>query len=117
MDSLGRGLDSLIPDKSESSEISSSASSPKPAEVSPREDVLRSDRDSVFWIEIDKIEPNPYQPRREFNEEALQDLSVRRREYALLVAVPIELRHALEEVPQEEQPVRVVICVRHEQLV
>lgn len=84
MDSLGRGLDSLIPDKSESSEISLPASSPKPTEVSPREDVLRSDRDSVFWIEIDKIEPNPYQPRREFNEDALQDLASSIREHGVV---------------------------------
>lgn len=39
---------------------------------------------SIFWIEIDKIKPNPYQPRREFDEGALRDLSDSIRQYGLL---------------------------------
>ncbi len=31
--------------------------------------------DSVFWIEVDKIKPNPFQPRREFDEARLKDLA------------------------------------------
>jgi ParB family chromosome partitioning protein len=31
--------------------------------------------ESIFWIDIEKIEPNPHQPRREFDEEALQSLA------------------------------------------
>src|SRR3990167_10590913 len=30
---------------------------------------------AVFWIETDKIKPNPFQPRREFDPEKLSDLS------------------------------------------
>ena len=30
---------------------------------------------SVFWIDVDKIHPNPYQPRREFDAVQLQSLS------------------------------------------
>ncbi len=40
--------------------------------------------DSIFWIETDKIHPNPYQPRREFDEGALRDLSESIRMYGLL---------------------------------
>lgn len=40
--------------------------------------------DSVFWIEIEKIEPNPYQPRRDFNEESLKDLAGSIREHGVL---------------------------------
>lgn len=40
--------------------------------------------DSVFWIETDKIRPNPYQPRREFDEAALRDLAESIRMYGLL---------------------------------
>ncbi len=43
--------------------------------------------DSVFWIELEKIEPNPYQPRREFEPEALQDLARSIREHGLLQPV------------------------------
>ncbi len=39
---------------------------------------------AIFWIETEKIKPNPFQPRREFNEEALQDLSESIRMYGVL---------------------------------
>lgn len=40
--------------------------------------------ESVFWIEIEKIEPNPYQPRRYFDDKALEDLANSIREHGLL---------------------------------
>lgn len=40
--------------------------------------------DSVFWIEVDRIEPNPYQPRREFDEERLKALAESVRQYGIL---------------------------------
>ena len=40
--------------------------------------------DSIFWVELDKIRPNPYQPRREFNQAALQDLAESIRQYGVL---------------------------------
>ncbi len=40
--------------------------------------------DSVFWIEVDKIKPNPFQPRREFDEARLKDLSESIRMYGVL---------------------------------
>lgn len=40
--------------------------------------------DSVFWIELDKIKPNPYQPRREFSEEGLKSLAESIRQYGVL---------------------------------
>lgn len=39
---------------------------------------------AVFWIEVDKIAPNPYQPRKEFSEEALQSLADSIRQYGVL---------------------------------
>ncbi len=45
--------------------------------------------DSVFWIEIEKIEPNPFQPRREFGEEALNDLAASIREYGLIQPIMV----------------------------
>ena len=45
---------------------------------------VRKDENSIFWIEIDKIEPNPFQPRRDFNEEALESLAHSIREYGIL---------------------------------
>jgi len=40
--------------------------------------------DSVFWIDIEKIKPNPYQPRREFSEEGLKSLAESIRQYGVL---------------------------------
>lgn len=39
---------------------------------------------SIFWIEVEKIRPNPYQPRTEFNEDRLRDLSDSIRQYGVL---------------------------------
>ena len=39
---------------------------------------------SIFWIDVEKIVPNPYQPRREFDEQALRDLSDSIRQYGIL---------------------------------
>ena len=39
---------------------------------------------SVFWLEVDKIKPNPFQPRREFNEDRLRDLANSIRQYGVL---------------------------------
>jgi ParB family chromosome partitioning protein len=41
-------------------------------------------RDSIFWVEVDRIKPNPYQPRREFDEAKLKELSESIRMYGLL---------------------------------
>ena len=39
---------------------------------------------SIFWVEVEKIVPNPYQPRREFEEAKLQDLADSIRQYGVL---------------------------------
>ncbi len=39
---------------------------------------------SIFWIETEKIVPNPYQPRREFDQDRLRELSDSIRQYGVL---------------------------------
>lgn len=39
---------------------------------------------SIFWIEVEKIKPNPYQPRHEFDEAKLKDLAESIRMYGIL---------------------------------
>jgi ParB family chromosome partitioning protein len=41
-------------------------------------------RDSIFWVEVERIKPNPFQPRREFNQEKLNGLAESIRMYGLL---------------------------------
>ncbi len=45
--------------------------------------------DSIFWIEVDKIEPNPYQPRKEFSQPELQSLADSIRQYGVLQALVV----------------------------
>lgn len=104
MDSLGKGLDSLIPDK-QPDEIPDILTAPeevlieeptaknvKSGLASLGKSTARSYQDhftprkgdSVFWIEVEKIASNPFQPRREFDEEALKGLAVSIREHGVL---------------------------------
>ncbi len=39
---------------------------------------------AIFWVEVNKIKPNPYQPRKEFDEQHLRDLSDSIRQYGVL---------------------------------
>ena len=39
---------------------------------------------AIYWLEIDKLAPNPYQPRREFEEVALAELADSIRQYGIL---------------------------------
>jgi len=63
---IGKGIESLIPKK----------------DLSIPEEKVR--KDFIFWIEIEKIKPNPYQPRKEFDEEALNSLADSIKKYGML---------------------------------
>lgn len=63
---LGRGLSSLIPKERTSRAL------------------ISSPKENVFEIEIDKISSNPYQPREDFDEETLKELSSSIREYGII---------------------------------
>ncbi len=40
--------------------------------------------DSIFWVEVERIKPNPFQPRKVFDEGALQSLAESIRAYGVL---------------------------------
>ncbi|MBI2097123.1 MAG: ParB/RepB/Spo0J family partition protein [Candidatus Sungbacteria bacterium] len=44
----------------------------------------RRANESIFWIERTRIQPNPYQPRREFDEASLKDLAESIRTHGML---------------------------------
>lgn len=54
--------------------------------------------DAVFWIDVDKIVPNPFQPRREFSEPELQSLADSIRQYGVLQALVVTRK----EIPKED---------------
>lgn len=47
---------------------------------------------SIFWVEVDKIVPNPFQPRREFDPAKLKDLSDSIRQYGVLQPLVVTQR-------------------------
>jgi len=40
--------------------------------------------DSVYWVDTDRVKPNPYQPRKEFDEDRLKSLAESIRQYGIL---------------------------------
>ncbi|MDO8492340.1 MAG: ParB/RepB/Spo0J family partition protein [bacterium] len=53
--------------------------------------------DSIFWIEVDKVDPNPYQPRREFDEARLKDLAESIRQYGILQPLVVTRNEVLKD--------------------
>ncbi len=60
---LGRGLDALIPTQIDA------------ATEKEVDEAIQLPEDSVHQLKIDDIDPNPFQPRKEFKEEDLADLA------------------------------------------
>lgn len=89
---LGRGLSSLIPQKKPTTQNLNGETIDEPKEdfnyfgnrpsanaggndATPERPVATTDENSVLEVEISRVVPNPHQPRLEFNEEKLQELS------------------------------------------
>ena len=53
--------------------------------------------DSIFWIDVEKIKPNPQQPRKEFDVESLKDLSESIRMYGVLQPLVVTRREITRE--------------------
>lgn len=70
MYTFGKGLESLIPKKNQNSSMASDSSKDK--------------KEPIFYIEVEKVKSNPYQPRKEFNQEKLQALANSIKDYGVL---------------------------------
>ena len=53
--------------------------------------------DSIFWVEIEKVHPNPFQPRKEFEESKLKDLADSIRQYGILQPMVVTRREVTKE--------------------
>ena len=74
MTKLGKGLQSLIPPRQKAAEVDYPQNSQAP----------RDRKESVFDIEVNKIQTNPYQPRHEMDKVALRDLAESIRQHGIL---------------------------------
>ncbi|MEK7481950.1 MAG: ParB/RepB/Spo0J family partition protein, partial [Patescibacteria group bacterium] len=87
---LGKGLESLIPPQN-NKVADNQAGQQLPPSVA-QANLTKSDThskkvsttDAIFHIEVDKISPNPYQPRKDFNEESLKELAASIRELGII---------------------------------
>lgn len=48
--------------------------------------------DSIFWVEVDRISPNPYQPRKEFDQVKLTGLADSIRQYGIMQPLVVTKR-------------------------
>lgn len=53
--------------------------------------------DSIFWVEVEKIVPNPFQPRREFDESKLKELAESVRMYGILQPLTVTRKEVARE--------------------
>lgn len=53
--------------------------------------------DSIYWVEVEKVVPNPFQPRREFDESKLKELSESIRMYGVLQPLTVTRREVQRE--------------------
>ncbi len=52
---------------------------------------------SIFWVDVDKVKPNPFQPRREFDEARLRDLADSIRQYGVLQPLTVSRIEVIKE--------------------
>jgi len=71
---LGKGLSSLIPKKITAEPIAKEVTT----------ETIKTKKESVFNIEVDRIKPNPNQPRQKFYPETLQELASSIKEHGIL---------------------------------
>ena len=51
---------------------------------------INVDENGQLWLSVDLLKPNPHQPRKEFEEEALNELADSIREHGILQAITVE---------------------------
>lgn len=94
---LGKGLESLIPpsgkgqgtsgegQQSATNDVASGSAQVQHQQPQTQKKTRRPEStESVFHIEVEKIKPNPHQPRRQFDEETLKELAASIREFGIL---------------------------------
>ena len=54
-------------------------------------------QNSIFWVEVDKIKPNPFQPRREFDEDSMRALADSIKQYGVLQALVVTRKEIIKD--------------------
>ena len=83
---LGRGLNTLIPKAPIVDEEDVEQVKKKSFEIVENKEKRRNEKE--LTLPIDKIEPNPDQPRNQFDEDTLQELADSIKQYGMLQPIP-----------------------------
>lgn len=94
---LGKGLDTLIPNGKENTTALKKAENVKIKEV-----VKEVVKDELF-VKINQVEPNREQPRKDFNEDALMELSDSIRQYGIIQPLIVKERNGYYEIVAGER--------------
>lgn len=88
---LGRGLDSLLSGSraSKPKPAAEPPASPPPSKAASQEPPVGAEGDRVVEVEPSRITPNPYQPRKHFDEAALQELADSLQTHGVLQALVV----------------------------
>mgnify|MGYP004522581481 FL=1 len=89
---LGKGLDSLIPNKVEEQTVSKKVSEKKNVEEKDSSKGLET------IVNITKVEPNREQPRKNFDEDALEELAESIRQFGLIQPILVQDRKTYYEI-------------------
>lgn len=100
---LGKGLDSLIPDKNVKTEIESKAPDEKAAksketQIVKTEIIEPENKTGELLLNINEVEPNRSQPRKEFDEDALLELADSLRQYGILQPLIVQRKKGYHEI-------------------
>ena len=90
---LGKGIDSLIPPI----QISS------PSNIAKSENHTPTEPKAETMLKITKVEPNRGQPRKSFNEDALQELADSIKQFGLLQPILVQKRNDYYEIVAGER--------------
>ena len=81
---LGKGLDSLIPNKSDKLAKSDTKKNNNEAKASTAKKAIEEPKTSEILLKINQVEPNRDQPRKEFDEDALLELADSIKQFGIL---------------------------------
>ncbi len=81
---LGKGLDSLIPNKSDKLTKPETKKNNSEVKVSPAKKIKEDPKASEILLKINQVEPNRDQPRKEFDEDALLELADSIKQFGVL---------------------------------
>ncbi len=87
---LGKGLDSLIPDKSDKTPKETAKLNQKSLVENKRE---KTEKSGEILVKINKVEPNREQPRKDFDEDALLELSDSIKQFGILQPLLVQKKN------------------------